>query len=235
MSARQIRRELRKVSSPAKAKVLQGFFKTGPGEYGEGDVFIGVMTAPLRALAKKYHQAGFAELKSLLQSKVHEERVLALMILVSQYRKADDKKKARIFDFYLKHRKHVNNWDLVDGSAHQIVGAHLNGRDRALLLRFAASKDLWERRIAIVSTFHTIRQGRSADTLHISKLLLKDKEDLIHKAVGWMLREVGKHCSVRELETFLKKHGPRMPRTALRYAIERFPEPKRRMYLKIKS
>ena len=228
-------RQLQKDSSPAKAKVLRSFFKTGPEEYGEGDVFIGVTVPQVRKLAARYRDAGFPELKSLLQSKVHEQRLLAVIILVMQFRKADVKNKKQIFDFYIKHRKHVNNWDLVDQSAYHIVGAHLKDRDRSLLVRFANSENLWERRMAVVSTFHYIGEGESENTFKIAKLLLNDKHDLIHKAVGWMLREVGKHCSERTLDLFLKKHASRMPRTTLRYAIERFPETKRKRYLAMKK
>jgi 3-methyladenine DNA glycosylase AlkD len=170
-------------------------------------------------------------LKSLLNSKIHEERLIAAFILVDQYKRGDEKKKKIIFNFYLKNRKGINNWDLVDLSAPKIVGAYLIDREKDLLYKFANSKDLWEKRISIISTQAFIREHFFEDTLNISKILLNDKHDLIHKAVGWMLREVGNRDMETE-EEFLKKFYKKMPRTMLRYAIEKFPEQKRINYLK---
>jgi 3-methyladenine DNA glycosylase AlkD len=231
---KDIRQELRRLSSPRRAKISAWFFKTGPGQYGEGDRFIGVTVPEVRALSRQCPAVGFEVLNSLLDSPVHEERLLALLILVARYEKADASEKKRIFSFYLKKISRVNNWDLVDLSAPRIVGAHLFSRPNPKLLkRLVLSKNLWSRRIAIVSTFWNIRQGRCDAALRISGKLLKDKEDLIHKASGWMLRETGKHDKPA-LEFFLKKHAHTMPRTMLRYAIERFPEKERQRYLDIK-
>ncbi len=171
----------------------------------------------------------------LLKSRVHEERLTALMLLVLQYESGDDAKKTECFDFFVENMAQVNNWDLVDSSAHQIVGTHLLKRDRKLLHRLAKSKDLWERRVAMVATYAFICEGESADTFAIAELLLSDAHDLIHKAVGWMLREVGKRVSEADLRRFLKKNAPRMPRTALRYAIERFPEDERKAWLDVRK
>lgn len=231
MDARKISQELHTFGSPSKARILQGFFKTGPGQYGEGDVFIGVTVPKTRALAKKYADTSFADLKCLLHSQFHEERLLSLLILVDQYERGDAKKKKKVFDFYMRHRKFINNWDLVDLTAHHIVGDYLKDKDKALLTRLAWSEDLWERRIAMVATFHYIYEGKHEWTFKIAEILMRDRHDLIHKATGWMLREVGKRCSQPKLEEFLRKHAPKMPRTALRYAIERFPHAKRRKYL----
>jgi 3-methyladenine DNA glycosylase AlkD len=222
----EIQEEMQKLADPARAKILQGFFKTGPGQYGEGDVFLGVTVPQSRKLAKKYSGMPLADVKKLLQSKIHEERLVALLVLVERY-KGDPEKTAR---FYLDHLKHVNNWDLVDLTAPGILGAHLLDKDRTVLYKLARSKVLWERRVAIISTYAFIRKGDFADTLKIAEMLLCDGHDLMHKAVGWMLREVGKRDLASE-EAFLQKHCKRMPRTALRYAIEKFPEPKRRAYM----
>lgn len=223
--------ELKAVSDPKKAVVLQGFFKTGEGEYGEGDIFLGVTVPKTRAIAKKFVEISFPELKPSLKSKFHEERLAALLVLVEKFKKGAEKDKKEVFDFYLANRKGVNNWDLVDLSADKIVGEYLLERDKRILFDFAVSSDLWEKRIAIVSTFAFIKRNRFTETLKISELLLNDEHDLIHKAVGWMLREVGKRDQKTE-ETFLKKHYKKMPRTMLRYAIERFSENKRKAYLK---
>jgi 3-methyladenine DNA glycosylase AlkD len=225
-SARDIKRELRKAADPKKAAVLQGFFKTGPGQYSEGDVFLGVTVPQSRAIAKKYADVALPEIKMLLDSKIHEERLVALLLLVQKYKDAEDKE--RIAKFYLDNIKQVNNWDLVDLSAPGIIGPL---GDKQLLYRLAKSSNLWERRIAIVSTLHFIRQGDFADTIKIAKMLLHDKHDLIHKAAGWMLREVGKRDEAA-LEQFLDKHCTAMPRTMLRYAIERLPAEKRLYYMR---
>jgi 3-methyladenine DNA glycosylase AlkD len=226
----QIRARLQELASPETAAVLQRFFKTGAGEYGEGDVFIGIKIPPLRKLAREFEHAPLLVAAALLKSKVHEERTLALMILVEQFTRADENVREKIHKFYLAHMRFVNNWDLVDGSAPYIVGPFLWKRDRKLLYALARSTSLWERRIAILATYFFIRQNEFADTLKISELLLGDDHDLIHKAIGWMLREIGKRDLEAE-ESFLRKHHQQMPRTSLRYAIERFPENKRKKYL----
>lgn len=226
----QVRKELHKYSSREKAKILQRFFKTGPGEYGEGDAFIGVVVPNIRKVCKKYQELSFKEIIKLLKSAIHEERLLALLILVLQYEKGDEKAKKSIYDIYMKNTKHINNWDLIDLSAHRIVGPYLLQKSKEPLVKFARSRSLWERRIAIISTFEYIRDGSFDTALQIARLLVEDTEDLIRKAVGWMLREMGKR-DVKVEEKFLKKHYKKMPRTMLRYAIERFPEPKRKAYL----
>ena len=230
-TAQSLKKELRKYASTQRKEVSLRFFKTGKGQYGEGDQFIGVTVPDTRKLARLFKAMSFTELSKLVSSKIHEERLAALLILVDRYSKSDEDIQEKVFLFYLKHIRFVNNWDLVDLSAREIIGAHLLERDKKLLYKYAKSKDLWERRIAIVSSYAFIREKRFEDTLRISKMLLADKHDLIHKAVGWMLREVGKRDE-RTLEAFLKTHAQKMPRTALRYAIERFPEAKRLRYLR---
>ena len=221
----EVQKAVRALADPKRAAGLQGFFKTGPGEYGEGDVFVGLTVPQIRSLIRRFHPADDAVVSGLLRSPIHEERLLALLLLVERYPKDRD----RVFRLYVKHFNRINNWDLVDASAEHIVGAQQVGR--AQLLRWARSTHLWTRRIAIVSTFHSIRAGRFGDTLAVAAALLADEEDLMHKATGWMLREVGKR-DVAALETFLRRHHRRMPRTMLRYAIERFPEPKRKAWLR---
>ena len=229
-SLQKLQRELRSHASPAKAKILQGFFKTGAGQYGEGDSFMGVTVPQSRTIAKKYKDSEFADLRKLLKSKIHEERLVALLILVQRYEKALPREQRSICEFYLRSLKYINNWDLVDLSAPKIVGKYLFYKRRDVLVSMARSSNIWERRIAIVSTFYFIQRGQFVDTLKISALLLGDGHDLIHKAVGWMLREVGKR-SHETLERFLTDHYKKMPRTMLRYAIERYPERKRKQYL----
>lgn len=225
-----LRNELKKHANPEKAKLLQGFFKTGKGEYGYGDVFIGVMVPKTRKVVNEHHKrVKINDIKPLLHSKIHEERLLALLILVKKYQKADEKQKRKIFDLYLANTKYVNNWDLVDLTAPNIVGAYLSNKNKSILYKLSKSH-LWDKRIAIISTAYFIRNNEFKDTLKISEILLNDKHDLIHKAVGWMLREVGKR-NIAEEERFLKKHYKKMPRTMLRYAIEKFPEQKRKKYL----
>ncbi len=228
-----IKKDLQKHKKASRAKILQRFFKTGPGEYGEGDVFLGLKVQEIRDVAKKYQESSFSDLKRLLSSKAHEERSVAIMILNYQFQKADIKEKGKIYNFYLKNLSGINNWDLVDSSAHKIIGEYLRTSkiSRKVLHKLSKSKNLWERRISIISTFQFIKNGEFKETLRIAKILLKDKEDLIHKATGWMLREVGKRNLVIE-ERFLKKHYKTMPRTMLRYAIERIPEKRRQAYLK---
>jgi len=228
---KNIKKRLEQLASRETAEILQKFFKTGPGEYGEGDIFIGVRVPDLRKLAKEFQDIVTSEVRAFLASSIHEERFLALLILVRNYGSGDDITKKKIYDLYLENTPFINSWDLVDGSAHHIVGAFLMGKNKAPLYRLAKSENLWERRIAIISTFQFIKHDQYQETLEIAKILLTDPEDLIHKAVGWMLREIGKRDGVAE-ETFLKKHYMKMPRTMLRYAIEKFPEPKRQRYLK---
>lgn len=230
MSLKKIKFDLGKYSDKKKAKLLQRFFKTGPGEYAEGDIFLGITVPMLRALAKQYQGLTFNETMQLLKSRIHEERLLALLILMLKYRKAGLIEKEKIYKAYLRYSKYVNNWDLVDVSAKNIIGDFLKDKNRAPLYRLARSNSLWERRIAILSTFYFIGYSDFGDALKIAKILISDQHDLIHKAVGWMLREIGKRdraCG----ERFLKKYYTAMPRTMLRYAIERFPESKRQAYL----
>ena len=232
MTAAQVKRTLRVEADPEKAAFFPNFFKTGPGEYGEGDVFIGVTVPKCRAIARAARGIQRSELARLLKSRVHEEREVALFILVDEFKRAKtDGEREDVYRFYVKHLKHVNNWDLVDGSAPTIVGGYYADRDRKQLHRWAKSKDLWERRIAMLATFHFIRDEDFKDALAIAKLLRDDDHDLIHKAVGWMLREVGNRNLAAE-EKFLKAHYKKMPRTMLRYAIEKFPEKRRQAYLK---
>ena len=231
MTIKDIRKKLQQLGSEEKANVLQRFFKTGPGEYGEGDVFIGVRVPELRKLVKEYPNITLKEVMQFLRSSIHEERMFALLILVSKYSKGNKAEKERIYELYLKNTKFINNWDLVDSSAHHIVGAFLMNKGKEPLYRLAKSSSLWERRIAVVSTLYFIKHHHFSEALKISEILLTDEQDLIHKAVGWMLREVGKRDIDAE-EMFLKKYYKNMPRTMLRYAIERFPESKRRKYLR---
>lgn len=226
----RLREELYALADPADALHLQRFFKTAPGEYGAGDKFLGLRVPALRNLVREYRLLDDSDALEMLASSWHEERLLALMLLVEGYRRGDDLRRERIHRAYLDRTRHINNWDLVDASAEHIVGPHLEPREIDLLERLARSKDIWERRIAIVSTFHFIRRRQFAPTLKIARILLEDSHDLIHKAVGWMLREVGKRD--RDVEdAFLKKHYRKMPRTMLRYAIERHPEALRKRYL----
>ena len=231
MTFGSVNKELERYSDKNKAKALQRFFKTAPGEYAEGDIFAGINVPVLRVLAKKYQRLPFNETLKLLRSCVHEERLLALLIFILKYREADLRTKEKIYKIYLKNTKYINNWDLVDVTAKYIVGDYLYDKDRKMLYQLARSDSLWERRIAILSTFHFIEKGDNKDTLFIARALISDEHDLIHKAVGWMLREVGKR-NIRAEEEFLDKYHSRMPRTMLRYAIERFPENKRLRYLK---
>lgn len=224
------RKELQINADKNQARILQGFFKTGKGEYGEGDIFLGIKVPLQRKICSKYFDLDFDDVQDLLDSAIHEERFCASAILVGQYVKGDASNKKRIFNFYIKNAKRFNNWDLVDLSAPKIVGNYLLNRDRKVLYKFAHSKNLWERRIAILSTFAFIKEGDFKDTLEISKILLKDDHDLIHKAVGWMLREVGKRKLGIE-EKFIKENICEMPRVTLRYALEKFPQTKRMFYM----
>jgi 3-methyladenine DNA glycosylase AlkD len=231
MSLQEIRARLRKLGDKERAKNSQWFFKTGPGEYGEGDRFLGIKVPDLRKLAKEYQAIPLTEVTQMLHSPIHEERLLALLILVSSFAKGDEHLKETIYHLYLKNTRYINNWDLVDLSAAYIVGAFLMAKNKKPLYTLAKSNNMWERRIAIIATFYFIKEGEFTDAMKIARILLSDNEDLIHKAVGWMLREVGKRHLATE-ERFLKEHYKKMPRTMLRYAIERFPETKRQRYLK---
>jgi 3-methyladenine DNA glycosylase AlkD len=224
-------RRLRALGNPERGAFAERYFKTGPGEYAEGDRFLGLRAKEMHALAREFQGLPLGEVATLLASRWHEARLLALLVLVRQYPRSTDQAKTAIFRLYLDHTAHINNWDLVDCSAEHIVGAHLRDGDRRLLRRLARSRLVWERRIAIMATFHDIKRGDFRDTLAIARLLLDDEHDLVHKAVGWMLREVGKRDRKLE-EAFLRVHAARMPRTMLRYAIERFPESLRQQYLR---
>jgi 3-methyladenine DNA glycosylase AlkD len=231
MTLHELHKEIKMLADPDRAKSSSWFFKTGEGQYGYGDVFIGLTVPQQRIIAKKYKELPLSDIEQLLTSKIHEERLIALFILVTQFGKAKDEKKKEIYNFYLSHTKWVNNWDLVDSSADKIVGEYLRDKPKGILTKLAVSESIWERRIAIIATYQFIKCGDCAETFLIAKLLLKDKHDLIHKAVGWMLREAGKRCSQEKEEDFLKLHYKTMPRTMLRYAIERFPPELRRAYM----
>lgn len=231
MNHKKVEKELLKLKNPEKARNLARFFKTGKGEYGEGDIFWGLKVPDQRKTAKKYSHLTLKEIQKLLLSKIHEHRLTALFILVIKYQKADKAGKKEIASFYLKNTKKINNWDLVDLSAPKILGDYLLEKNKSILYKSAKSKNLWERRIAVMATFTFIRNNRFKKALEIAETLLQDEHDLIHKAVGWMLREIGKRDQKVE-EKFLKKHFKKMPRTMLRYAIERFDEKKRKFYLK---
>lgn len=230
MTVEKIRSILRTLANPEVAKTSQWFFKTAPGQYGEGDNFLGIKVPELRRLVKAHPEVTSADAEQLLQSKFHEERLFALLQWVRIFSKADSVQQEQIFNRYLANTEWINNWDLVDSSAPHIVGQFLLTRPRQILYKLAKSNSLWERRISIIATQAFIRNHDFADTIKIAAMLLHDKEDLIHKAVGWMLREVGGH-DVQTEELFLAKHYAQMPRTMLRYAIEKFPEEKRKFWL----
>lgn len=219
MTANDAQKELRKFATHARAQGSARFFKTGKGEYGEGDLFIGVSVPDVRKVAKSFGELSLAEIAKLVKSKIHEDRLLALLILTARY----NEDPPAIFRFYMKHLKFVNNWDLVDLSAPCISGPYLfdHPKERKRLATLAKSKNLWERRVAMISTFYFIRQKRYQEPLQVAEWLLDDTHDLIHKAVGWMLRELGKRGDRAVLDRFLEKNAARLPRTALRYAIER--------------
>ncbi len=230
MSLTDLQKAVKKNSSTYLSGFLQRFFKTGKGEYAEGDIFAGLKVPVSRKIAVQFKNLGFDELSILIKSKIHEERLIALFILVDKMKKADEKEKEKIYKFYMKNLKYVNNWDLVDLSADKIIGEFLFERERKILFGLAKG-NLWQKRIAVLSTFNFIKKNDFKTSLKISKLLLNDKHDLIHKAVGWMLREIGKR-DIKIEENFLKRNYKNMPRTMLRYAIEKFPERKRKTYLK---
>lgn len=226
----QLKKDLHKAANPKQAKILQRFFKTGKGEYGEGDVFMGIKVPVQRQFVKKYYDLPLKDVQQLLKSKIHEHRLVGVLILVVQYTQGDEATKKRIYTMYLQNTHNVNNWDLVDLSAPNIVGNYLLDKPRKKLYTLARSKLLWDRRIAILATFIFIRNNDFKDALVLAAILRDDEHDLMHKAVGWMLREVGKRNQTTE-EVFLRKHYKKMPRTMLRYAIERFSETKRKFYM----
>ncbi len=228
MTAEIVMQDLQKLEDIEKKKILQRFFKTGIGEYGEGDVFLGITVPKQRIVAAKHKDLELKDIQKLLDSKVHEHRLTGLFILVSKFKKTKDK---AIVDFYIRNAKKVNNWDLVDSSADSILGDYLFDKDKSVLISLAKSTNLWERRISIISTYSFIKKGDAEWTFKISEILINDKEDLIQKAVGWMLREVGKRVSEEKEEIFLKRYYKKMPRTMLRYAIERFDDKKRKFYM----
>jgi 3-methyladenine DNA glycosylase AlkD len=230
-SAAQIEARLREIGDPEHARFVAGYFRTGPGEYGEGDRFLGIRIPALRALVREYRGVSIDAMAGLLRSEWHEARLFALLMLVDAYKRADAETREAIYRLYLANTAYVNNWDLVDSSAPYIVGAHLEGRDRSVLDELARSQVLWERRIAILATQHFIRQNDFGTTLRMAEMLVDDGHDLIHKAVGWMLREIGNRDQAAE-EAFLIRHQRTMPRTMLRYAIEKFPPDLRQRYLR---
>lgn len=228
----RLKKNLRKYASKEKAKLLERFFKTGPGEYAQGDKFIGVQVSCIRSVVKEFKDVfSLNEAEQLLKSSIHEERLAALLILISKFKESDQRVQDKIHRLYLKNTRCINNWDLVDLSAKHITGAYLLNRDKKILYDLARSRNLWKRRIAVLSCFHYIGLDKFDDCLKIARVLINDEHDLIHKAVGWMLREIGKR-DLKTEEVFLKKHYKSMPRTMLRYAIERFEENKRLKYLK---
>jgi 3-methyladenine DNA glycosylase AlkD len=229
-SVMEIRNELRALANKDIAEHAQRFFKTGKGQYGEGDRFLGIRVPVLREVARKHRERSIEDVSLLLKSPFHEERLLSLLMFVDMFKRGNAADQKAVYTRYLHHTGFINNWDLVDCSAEHIVGAYLMKRNKQPLYKLAGSRSLWERRISILSTFHFIKYHEFIDSLKVSEILLHDEEDLIHKAVGWMLREIGKR-DTRIEEDFLKKHYKTMPRTMLRYAIEKFPEDKRRRYL----
>ena len=230
MNATAVQKEMHSLADPVRAAASRKYFKTGKGEYGEGDKFIGVPVPQQRLLAKKYKDITLSETGKLLQSVIHEERLTALFILVFQYKKGNENLKREIVNLFLSNVRYINNWDLVDSSASYILGNWLLDKDRKIIYEMAKSKNLWERRIAIISTAEFIRHGEYNDTTRLCEILMNDKEDLIHKACGWMLREMG-HKSEKLLESFLSLHAADMPRTMLRYAIEHLEPVKRKAWL----
>ena len=233
MTAHEISKLLRKLADPERAAHSARYFRTGPGDYGEGDRFLGIRVPVLRAQVKKCDATSLDDIRALLMSSFHEERLFALLLLVRRFARGDEEEKAAVFDLYLKNISRINNWDLVDSSASHIVGGYLESRDKRLLYRLAKSASVWERRIAVISTFRFIRNDQFDDSLKLASLLLDDEEDLIHKAVGWMLREIGKRNAAIE-KAYLRAYYRNMPRTMLRYAIEKFPEQERKKYWRVK-
>ncbi len=232
-TVKDLKKLIEQKKNPQKALVLQSFFKTGKGQYAEGDIFYGLTVPESRILAKQFQDIVFEEIPELLYSKIHEERLIALFLLVEKFQKGDEKQKKKVVDFYLASTAWINNWDLVDTSAYKILGEYLLDKDTKILTRLAKSQDLWEKRIGIVSTFAFIRKGHLDETFRLAKILMHDSHDLIHKAVGWMLREAGKRDRI-PLEVFLEEYASRMPRTMLRYAIEKMSVSERNYFLKKK-
>ncbi len=230
MTAKAMHAELQGLGDVSIAEHSARFFKAGPGEYGEGDCFHGIRVPVLRSKVRKFRGAPLRAIISLLKSKWHEERLFAVLLLVQEYQRGSGAAKAAVYRAYLANRQYVNNWDIVDSSAHLIVGPHLEAGQRETLYELAKSEQLWDRRIAMMATYHYIRQQDFSDALQIAVLLLHDEHDLIHKVVGWMLREIGNRDREAE-EQFLQSHYTQMPRTMLRYAIEKFPESRRKAYL----
>ena len=230
---KNLKKDLQKLANSKKGKDLSRFFKTGKGEYGEGDIFLGIAVPDQRKIAKKYSELQLNKIQEFLSSKIHEHRLTSLFILISKFEKGNNKLKKEIFDFYLKNTRNINNWDLVDLSAPKILGAYTldNPKEKRILYKLAKSKNLWEKRIAMLSTYSFIKEKQFDDAIKIAEILLNDEHDLIHKAVGWMLREIGNRNQAKE-ETFLKKHYKKMPRTMLRYAIEKFQKNKKEFYMK---
>lgn len=232
-AARKLCGELDSAGDPERARHLQRFFRTGPGEYGEGDRFLGLRVPEVRAIARRHPELSLPDVADVLASPWHEHRQAALFVLADRYRRVEPAEREAIASFYLDHLDAVNSWDLVDGSAPPILGAHLLDRDRAVLYELAASGHLWRQRVAVLATFAFIRAGQFEDTLRLAELLRDHPHDLIHKAVGWMLREIGKRDRAAE-ERFLDRHAARMPRTMLRYAIEKFEPDRRSSYLRLR-
>ena len=226
----KLQAELRRLANPEKVEVFKYFFKTGKGQYGEGDTFIGISMPQQREVIKQFKDLTLQEIEAMLQSPIHEFRMSGLLILVNQFKQAKNEKRQEIYDFYLKNIEKINNWDLVDCSCRDIVGAFLFDKDRQKLYELAATNHLWSQRIAMVSTWYFIQKKQFSDTFRLAEMLLSHKHDLMHKAVGWMLREAWKRDDLA-VEEFLEEHKKNMPRTALRYAIERMEEPKRRYFL----
>ncbi len=234
ISLTNVRNALQKSSDMTRAKTSQRFFKTGLGEYGEGDIFIGVTVPRIRQIAKEYKMLPLEELHNLVQSSIHEERLTAIIILVLRYAHATEEEREAIYKFYISHIQWINNWDLVDCSAEYIVGPQIKNKSETIVVDMALSKNVWERRIAIISTFYYIKKADHTYTFRIAKILLNDKHDLIQKAVGWMLREVGKRCGQNIEEEFLQEYYTSMPRTMLRYSLEHFSEQKKKYYMQRK-
>ncbi len=231
MELNQIKNDIIKLKNPEKIAIYKNFHKTKQGGYADGEEFLGLTVPQIRKLAEKYSNVNLNLIEKLLSSNIHEEKYLAAHILVNKYNLSDEKQKKRIINFYLKNTKKISGWDLVDTTAFQILGSWLLDRDKSILYKLASSDNLWEKRISIISTYAFIKNNEFDDTLKIAEILLKDKHDLIHKAVGWMLREIG-NSNIKVEKDFLKKHYKAMPRTMLRYAIERFPEKERKAYIK---
>jgi 3-methyladenine DNA glycosylase AlkD len=231
MSLNELKKELESLADKKQAALLQRFFKTGKGEYGEGDVFLGIKVPVQRQVAKKHKELSLKDIQELLNSKIHEHRLVALLILMQKFDRAEEDSKREIFDLYLRNTRNINNWDLIDLSSPSIIGNYLLDKPRDILYKLAKSNSIWEKRIAMLATFEFIANGETQDALAIAEILVNDEHDLIQKAVGWMLREVGKRISQEEEEKFLRKHYKQMPRTMLRYAIERFDDKKKEFYM----